>query len=81
MGYGPAAAIGASFTRAKRVLHVESDGRLTQSSHEFVTIAINNLPIESLVLTIEDYTSIRLTLRQYFKGRNMGCDANTGLAT
>lgn len=80
MGYGLSGAIGASFANPeKRVVLVEGDGGFAQNLQEIGTVAINNLNIKMFVLDDSGYASIRMTQKNYFGGRYVGCDRETGL--
>jgi acetolactate synthase-1/2/3 large subunit len=46
---------------------------------EIGTVAINQLNIKMFIFYDEGYASIRMTQRNYFKGRYLGCDTKTGL--
>jgi len=80
MGYGLSGAIGASFANPdKRVVLVEGDGGFSQNLQEIGTVAINNLNVKMFVLDDSGYASIRMTQKNYFGGRYVGCDRETGL--
>lgn len=80
MGYGLSGAIGASVANPeKRIVLVEGDGGFAQNLQEIGTVAINNLNIKMFVLDDSGYASIRMTQKNYFGGRYVGCDRETGL--
>jgi acetolactate synthase-1/2/3 large subunit len=80
MGYGLSGAIGAAFANPdKRVILVEGDGGFSQNLQEIGTAAINNLNIKMFILDDSGYASIRMTQKNYFGGRYVGCDRETGL--
>jgi acetolactate synthase-1/2/3 large subunit len=80
MGYGLSGAIGAAFASPnKRVVLVEGDGGFSQNLQEVGTVAINNLNIKIFILDDSGYASIRMTQKNYFGGRYVGCDRETGL--
>ncbi len=80
MGYGLSGAIGASFANPeKKIVLVEGDGGFAQNLQEIGTVAINNLNIKMFVLDDSGYASIRMTQKNYFGGRYVGCDRETGL--
>ena len=80
MGYGLSGAIGAAFAKPnKRVILVEGDGGFSQNLQEIGTAAINNLNIKMFILDDSGYASIRMTQKNYFGGRYVGCDRETGL--
>jgi acetolactate synthase-1/2/3 large subunit len=80
MGYGLSGAIGASFANPdKRVILVEGDGGFSQNLQEIGTAAINSLNIKMFILDDSGYASIRMTQKNYFGGRYVGCDRETGL--
>lgn len=80
MGYGLSGAIGASFSSPdKRIVLVEGDGGFSQNLQEIGTVAINKLNIKMFILDDSGYASIRMTQKNYFGGRYVGCDRETGL--
>ncbi|HEY3300170.1 MAG TPA: thiamine pyrophosphate-binding protein [Methylophilaceae bacterium] len=80
MGYGLSGAIGVSIAHPdKRVILVEGDGGFSQNIQEIGTAAIRNLNLKIFIFDDSGYASIRATQRNYFGGRYVGCDRNTGL--
>ena len=80
MGYGLAGAIGAAFAAAgRRTILVEGDGGFTQNLQELGTVAANQLNLKIFLFDDNGYASIRMTQRNYFGGRYIGCDKETGL--
>jgi acetolactate synthase-1/2/3 large subunit len=80
MGYGLSGAVGASFANPeKRIVLVEGDGGFSQNLQEIGTAAINKLKIKMFILDDAGYASIRMTQKNYFGGRYVGCDRQTGL--
>ena len=80
MGYGLSGAIGAAFANpTKRVVLVEGDGGFSQNVQEIGTAAINRLNLKIFLFDDAGYASIRMTQRNYFGGRYVGCDTTTGL--
>jgi acetolactate synthase-1/2/3 large subunit len=80
MGYGLSGAIGASFSNPdSRVILVEGDGGFAQNLQEIGTAAINNINLKIFIFDDSGYASIRMTQRNYFGGKYVGCDRNTGL--
>lgn len=80
MGYGLSGAIGAAFANPeKRVVLVEGDGGFSQNLQEIGTAAINRLNLKMFIFDDSGYASIRMTQRNYFGGRYVGCDTTTGL--
>ena len=80
MGYGLSGAIGAAFANPdKRVILVEGDGGFAQNLQEIGTAAINGLNLKIFIFDDSGYASIRMTQRNYFGGRYVGCDTSTGL--
>ncbi len=81
MGYGLPAAIGACLAQSREpCLAVESDGSLQLNIQELATMAAQRLPICLFVMNNEGYASIRNTQRNYFKGRFLGSNVDSGLA-
>ena len=80
MGYGLSGAIGAAFANPdKRVILVEGDGGFAQNLQEIGTAAVNKLNLKIFIFNDSGYASIRMTQRNYFAGRYVGCDTSTGL--
>jgi len=80
MGYGLSGALGAAFANPmERVVLVEGDGGFAQNLQEVGTAAVNNLNIKIFLFDDGGYASIRMTQKNYFGGRYVGCDAQTGL--
>ena len=80
MGYGLSGAIGAAFAgRGRRTLLVEGDGGFIQNLQELGTVAANKLNLKIFIFDDDGYASIRMTQKNYFGGRYVGCDVNTGL--
>ena len=80
MGYGLSGAIGAAFAgRGRRTILVEGDGGFTQNLQELGTAAANGLNLKIFIFDDNGYASIRMTQSNYFGGRYVGCDTQTGL--
>ena len=80
MGYGLAAAIGASLVDPlRRTVLVEGDGSFSQNIQELGTMAVQHLNLKVFLLDNDGYASIRTTQRNYFEGEYLGCDKATGL--
>jgi acetolactate synthase I/II/III large subunit len=80
MGYGLSGAIGAAFAaKGQRTILVEGDGGFMQNLQELGTVAINRLNIKIFLFSDNGYASIRMTQSNYFGGRYVGCDQETGL--
>jgi acetolactate synthase-1/2/3 large subunit len=82
MGYGLAAAIGASLGAGRaRTVCVEGDGSLQLNLQELSTLKQLDLPIVLIVMNNGGYASIRNTQRNYFASRFIGTgpEANLGL--
>jgi acetolactate synthase-1/2/3 large subunit len=80
MGYGLSGAIGAAFAGAsRRTILVEGDGGFTQNLQELGTVNVNRLNLKIFLFDDNGYASIRMTQRNYFGGRYVGCDTDTGL--
>ena len=63
----------------KRVFLIEGDGSFSQNLQEIGTAAINNCNLKIFIFDDGGYASIRMTQRNYFNGRYVGCDTLTGL--
>lgn len=80
MGYGLSGAIGAAFAHSEsRVILVEGDGGFAQNMQEVGTAQINALNLKIFIFDDSGYASIRMTQKNYFGGRYVGCDTKTGL--
>lgn len=80
MGYGLSGAIGAAIAnRTKRTILIEGDGGFAQNLQEIGTVLTNSLNLKIIIFDDFGYASIRMTQRNYFKGRYVGCDRQTGL--
>jgi acetolactate synthase I/II/III large subunit len=80
MGYGLSGAIGAAFAAdGRRTILVEGDGGFTQNLQELGTVFANRLNLKIFLFDDDGYASIRMTQKNYFGGRYIGCDTSTGL--
>ena len=80
MGYGLSGAIGAALAaKGRRTILVEGDGGFTQNLQELGTVSANKLNLKIFLFDDDGYASIRMTQRNYFGGRYVGCDIATGL--
>lgn len=89
MGYGLSGSIGAAFAArrdglkgsvpSRRTLLIEGDGGFTQNLQELGTVSANNLDLKIFLFDDDGYASIRMTQKNYFSGRYVGCDTSTGL--
>ncbi len=80
MGYGLSGAIGAAFAaNGQRTILIEGDGGFMQNLQELGTVSANQLNLKIFVFADNGYASIRMTQSNYFKGRYIGCDKETGL--
>ena len=58
---------------------MEGDGGFAQNLQEIATVSVNNLNIKIFLFCNEGYASIRMTQKNYFKGKYIGCDTKSGL--
>ena len=79
MGYGLAAALGASESTQSRTILVEGDGGFAQNLQELGTVRQRNPNLKIFIFSNSGYASIRMTQRNYFGGTYLGCDIDTGL--
>jgi len=80
MGYGLSGAIGASISNPeKRTILIEGDGGFAQNIQEIGTAIINKCNLKIFLFNDQGHASIRMTQRNYFGGKYLGCDVNTGL--
>lgn len=80
MGYGLSGAIGAALAKPDiRTILVEGDGGFAQNLQELATVTANNSNLKIFLFENSGYASIRMTQKNYFGGKYVGCDTNTGL--
>jgi acetolactate synthase-1/2/3 large subunit len=80
MGYGLSGSIGAALAgRGRRTILVEGDGGFIQNLQELGTVMVNRLNLKIFIFDDNGYASIRMTQKNYFGGRYVGCDTGTGL--
>ena len=80
MGVGLAGSIGVALARKKeKTFLFEGDGGFTQNFQEIGTAIYNKLNLKIFIFDDNGYASIRLTQKNYFNGKYVGCDQNTGL--
>ena len=80
MGYGLSGAVGAALAAAPcRTILIEGDGGFAQNMQELGTAAINNLNLKMFIFDDQGHASIRMTQRNYFNGKYLGCDTRSGL--
>jgi acetolactate synthase-1/2/3 large subunit len=80
MGYGLSGAIGAAFAApGHRTILIEGDGGFLQNLQELGTVMANRLNIKVFLFDDNGYASIRMTQSNYFNGRYLGSDPQTGL--
>ena len=81
MGYGLSGSIGASISSGilKRTILIEGDGGFAQNMQELGTAELNQLNLKIFIFNDQGHASIRMTQVNYFKGKYLGCDRNSGL--
>jgi acetolactate synthase I/II/III large subunit len=81
MGYGLSGAIGACIggDNLRRTILIEGDGGFAQNMQEVGTAEINKLNLKIFIFHDQGHASIRMTQMNYFKGKYLGCDRNSGL--
>lgn len=81
MGYGLSGAIGAAIAskNMRRTLLIEGDGGFAQNMQELGTASLNKLNIKIFVFDDKGHASIRMTQKNYFNGKYLGCDRDSGL--
>jgi acetolactate synthase-1/2/3 large subunit len=81
MGYGLSGAIGACIAanNQRRTILIEGDGGFAQNMQEVGTAEINNLNLKMFIFHDQGHASIRMTQINYFKGKYLGCDRQSGL--
>ena len=79
MGYGLPALLGASEATNKKVILFESDGSLMMNLQELQSLKSRGRDQLIFVMNNGGYASIRATQRNYFNGRLVATDPNSGL--
>ena len=80
MGYGLSGAIGAALGgQGRRTFLIEGDGGFAQNMQELGTAKINDLDLKIFIFDDQGHASIRMTQRNYFDGKYLGCDTRSGL--
>ncbi|MGA2619344.1 MAG: thiamine pyrophosphate-binding protein [Thermoguttaceae bacterium] len=79
MGFAIPAAIGGCLASGRRTIAIDGDGSLQMNSQELETVRRLNLPIKLFVLDNGGYASIQATQRNYFQGRYVACNPQSGL--
>lgn len=80
MGYGLSGAIGAAIAgKGRRTILIEGDGGFAQNMQELGTAQINDLNLKIFIFDDQGHASIRMTQRNYFDGKYLGCDTRSGL--
>ena len=82
MGFDLPAAIGASAAIDNRqtVMCFAGDGSVMMNLQELQTIRSNNLNVKIVVFNNEGYLSIKQTHDNFFNGRLVGCNADSGVS-
>jgi acetolactate synthase-1/2/3 large subunit len=80
MGYDLPAAIGVTLGSSKSTICVTGDGSIQMNIQELQTIIYYKLPIKIFVLNNYGYISIRNTQKNFFKGRIVGADKESGIS-
>ena len=63
----------------RRTVLVEGDGGFMQNLQELGTVRAQKLNLKIFLFDDNGYASIRMTQSNYFGGRYVGCDIETGL--
>jgi acetolactate synthase I/II/III large subunit len=80
MGFGIPAAIGACIASGmKRTICIDGDGGFVMNIQDLETVKRLNLPIKFFVLNNQGYASIRASQNNYFNGRYVGSNKDSGL--
>ena len=80
MGYDLPAGIGAAYGAPERPLFVlGGEGSMMMNLQELATIAGNKIPVKILLLNNNGYISIRQTQDNFFSGRHIGLNAESGV--
>lgn len=80
MGFGVPQALGGCISSGeRRTVCVNGDGGFQMNIQELATIKKLNLPIKFFVINNDGYASIRNTQRNYFSGRYVGSNDESGV--
>lgn len=80
MGYGLSGAIGAALAGpGRRTILIEGDGGFAQNLQELGTVSVQQSTIKIFIFHDQGHASIRMTQRNYFDGKYLGCDRRSGL--
>lgn len=77
MGYGLPAAIGAAIHH--KIILLEGDGSIHLNIHELQTLKHYNLPVKTILLNNDGYTSIKISQKTFFKGRFVASEKTSGV--
>lgn len=80
MGDDLPAAIGAAVSSGKEVICVTGEGSIMMNIQELQTIKQYNLPIKVVVFSNDGYAAIRNTCKNFFKGKYIGCNKESGIS-
>ncbi len=81
MGYGFPALVGASSQIKKNLFLYEGDGSAMMNLQELQTLKTNKCKAKIFLINNQGYVSIRNTQKNYFKGRFIGINKNSGMET
>ena len=80
MGYDLPAAIGACFgNNQKETICIAGDGSLQLNIQELITVVYHKLPLKIFYLNNRGYISIKQTQSNFFGGKLVGCDEDSGV--
>lgn len=80
MGYDVPAAIGAARAAERSVVLVTGDGSFMMNMQELQTIVHYQLPVKIVLFANDGYNGIRQTCKNYFGGKLVGCDKESGVS-
>lgn len=81
MGYGFPALLGASSMIKKKLFLYEGDGSAMMNLQELQTLKTNNCKAKIFIINNQGYVSIRNTQKNYFDGRFVGINKESGMET
>lgn len=73
-------AIGAAIALKQEVYCVTGDGSIMMNLQELQTIVHYNLPIKVIIFSNNGYGAIRQTCKNFFNGKYIGCDEQSGVS-
>jgi acetolactate synthase I/II/III large subunit len=80
MGFTLPAAIGVATAKKGEIIGITGDGSLQMNIQELQTLKHSNIPVKLVVWNNNGYLSIRSTQKNFFAGREIGTDKESGIS-